>query len=199
MNDETQARACTKLGEIGDMGYAVISQTTGDDLEVLATNYTPPWSVDQLQKWAQNQDSVLLWLGENLGTISVGDLEPGPMRDACSSAAATTAISDINAGSRLAIVISHRCDTLTEAQVNEARAAAIILQMDQTAQTDFPITAKELVYLEQVSTGATDEEIAADLQLSLRAVKERKRKAIDDLNAKNIGNAVGIAKRSGLI
>jgi len=78
-------------------------------------------------------------------------------------------------------------------------ATTIVADLHHQDDTKSGITAKELIYLEQVSAGATDDEIAAELQLSLRAVKERKRKAIDDLHANNIGHAVGIAKRTKLI
>lgn len=199
MNTTPKAHALTRLEHLADLGYSVLSHTADEGLKLLASNHAPKLTADDFVAWFQSGDTTLAWFRDNLGAATVGQLDPGPLAKACSEIGPTTIISELFQGARIALVLSHAKDVLEETDLKEAKAAALVLQPYQKAQKEFGITAKELIYLEQVSAGATDDEIATELQLSLRAVKERKRKSIDDLHAQNIGHAVALAKRANLI
>jgi len=199
MTNSPKVHALARLDHIADHGFCVISTAANEGLRLLATNHPANWTAKDFTSWSDTGDPVMTWFGENLGATQISDLEAGPLADICSKTGPATLISDLFSGARLGMILSHSKEALDEADVKEARAAALTLRMDDHETPDFEISAKELIYLEQVSKGATDDDIATDLQLSLRAVKERKRKAIDDLCAHNIGHAVGIAKRAKLI
>jgi len=199
MTKSPDVHAIAKLGQIADLGYSVLADATDGSLVVLSSNHSANWMSSDFQKWMDDGDTLMSWLRSNLGSKLVSTIETGALAEACLKFGATTIVADLYAGSRLGLILSHSKNELDEAEIKEARAAGLTIQMHHQDDTKSGITAKELIYLEQVSAGATDDEIAAELQLSLRAVKERKRKAIDDLHANNIGHAVGIAKRTKLI
>ncbi len=199
MNNTRCTDAITRLGLIADSGFAVISDTSNSGLQLLTSTYEPKWTNQSVIDWKSADDPLLTWLSTNIGAIAAADLDTGDSVATGVDPAHTTLISEFYGGRRVGVILSHTSETLDETQVSEARAAALVIQSMQPEETEFGISAKELIYLKQVSSGATDDEIASDLQLSLRAVKERKRKAIDDLHAKNISHAIGIAKRATLI
>lgn len=197
MTDTNFAR--TRLGSIADLGFSIVSHTAGDGLSLIISTHTPEWSVLDLRNWQEKDDALFDWMKQNLGVVDGSEIGSGAAIEACLKQGKTTIISEFYSGSRLGMVLTHSANQLDDITIKEAKAAAFILKLSASPGTAPGITTKEEIYLKQVSTGATDDEIATDLQLSLRAVKERKRKAIDDLQAENIGHAVGIAKRSGLI
>ena len=199
MTNSPKDHALAKLSQIADHGYTVLTSGSDGGTRVLASNHSSNWTNATFATWSEAKDSAMLWMQETVGTISTAELDSSPFTQAVAEHGTTTLVSDLFAGSRLGLVLSHSKEALEEADIKEARAAALMIQLADQDDGEHGITAKELIYLEQVSTGASDDEIAADLQLSLRAVKERKRKAIDDLHAQNIGHAVGIAKRAKLI
>ncbi len=199
MGSQHSERALARLNQIADLGYTAFSTFSGDTTSVLASTYKPAWTREDIQKLRDSRDPLIVWFDGNLD-ISTAEAALATKTSLSDLPLETTTLaSDLVGGARIGLVMSHSSGSLDPEQVNEARAAAHILHVELSNVPESGITAKELVYLEQVSAGATDDEIADDLQLSLRAVKERKRKAIDDLNAQNIGHAVGIAKRTGLI
>ena len=199
MTDTQHTLALKRLGHIADIGFSIVTETASAGVELLTSNHSPAWTVDQVREWNTADHGILHWMAENLGVIPVSEIGDNDPLATGLSDGHTTLISEFCDGARIGIVLTHKAETLEEAQLDEARASALALLMLQPNQNEFGISAKELIYLKQVSAGATDDEIAAELQLSLRAVKERKRKSIDDLGAKNIGHAVGIAKRADLI
>ena len=199
MTNSPKAYALARLGHIADLGYSITSDAFSDQIQVLASTHSPNWTVKDIKTWLASRDPAMIWLKQNLEAVSTTAIETGPLAKACPDMGATTILSDLFSGARLSLILSHSKEALGEADIKEARAAALSLFAHRGGGAAYGITAKELIYLERVSTGATDDEIAVELQLSLRAVKERKRKAIDDLRAENIGHAIGIAKRAKLI
>lgn len=199
MTDIQRDSAQERLKRIADLGYSITSDKAETGLQVLVSTHSPPWTLEMVLEWQQANDATLAWISEHIGTISADEIEGWPGSATGLSQGHVTVVSDLCAGARIGIILSHSSETIEPAGLDQARAAALVIQSTQPSVGEFGVTAKELIYLKQVSAGATDDEIADDLQLSLRAVKERKRKAIDDLRAKNISHAIGIAKTAGLI
>lgn len=191
--------AYDRLKHIGSNGYAVFADNGFDGIQVLSENFTPSWTDAHLAELSEQNDPVLSWIESSIGVTHLSAIEDSAAFGAEKAHRPGTLIALLNAGSRLGVVLLHEAESLSDQDVDEATAAALTLLSGMPKPETYPITPKELVYLRQVCAGASDEDIANDLQLSLRAVKERKRKAIDDLNALNIGHAVGIAQRAGLI
>ncbi|MXU66776.1 helix-turn-helix transcriptional regulator [Oceanomicrobium pacificus] len=61
------------------------------------------------------------------------------------------------------------------------------------------LSPKEISYLQKAAEGLNDTEIAEALDLSLRAVRERKKKAIQDSRFSTIFHTIAHARRAGLI
>lgn len=198
MNNQ-YANATKRLGLVGDIGFSIFTETANSDLELLVSTHGPQWTSESIREWKDAKHPFIEWISSNIGAIPATEVEGGDSLPSGSERTNNTLISEFYLGARVGVVLSHKSDALTEVQINEARAAALVIQAMQPNEKELGITAKELIYLKQVSAGASDDEIATDLQLSLRAVKERKRKAIDDLHAKSIAHAIGIAKRANLI
>gem|GEM_PF-3422329 len=194
LKNATSTQRCFK-----SIGFSILADTTLSDLQVLVSTHSPEWSHKSVLEWKEAKDPLLEWIAANIGSTPAADVEGGDILLSGVDRSNSTLISDFYLGTRVGVILSHSSEALDEKLLSEARAAALVIQSLQPDETEFGISAKELIYLKQVSAGATDDEIASELQLSLRAVKERKRKAIDDLNAKNIAHAIGIAKRADLI
>ncbi len=194
-----RSSALARLGQLAAAGFALFLIDANRNFSMLTSSENSIPSETQIAEFGKSDDPAATWMMDNLGSIAVSDIEDTKLNEMLPTGENCTLITDIYNGNRFALLLSHTSETLGENDIKEARAAALVLQMEADLDADLEISQKEIVYLKRASSGASDDEIAEDLQLSLRAVKERKRKAIDDLEAKNIGHAVGIAKRRGLI
>ena len=199
MDNTPLEHAKARLTRLSDLGFSVVSISQNSKPQVLASTHSPTWTDQSVSDLLSQEDPLANWLATSVGKTQSNEIENSAALNAVTQSGSTTMLSELYLGVRLCSVLSHSKTLLEEFEVKDARAAALILYDANATSPEFAITAKELVYLQQVAAGATDDEIAQDLQLSLRAVKERKRKAIEDLNASNISHAIGIAKRNDLI
>ncbi len=75
--------------------------------------------------------------------------------------------------------------------VIEARAALLTLQhFRDTAPNSFNPSEKERAYLAFVAEGLSDQQIADELNLSLRAVRERKKKLLTNTGSRTVAHAL---------
>lgn len=81
----------------------------------------------------------------------------------------------------------------------DLKAAVLVLAESAERDEGMTLGTKEVAYLKKVAEGMSDAEIAEDLGLSLRAVKERKRHVQRDLDASSIAHAVAIAHANQII
>lgn len=199
-NDLTQkARDC--LSDYGDQGFAVVAETILGEIYVVESNFDPAFDEQVIKDAVEAGDPVLGWISRSLGIapmVSIATAEDSGLV-ARISANTCTVISTIVEGAHLGIIVAHTATAIEEFEAAELISSAIALHSQKQIPRNEDITDKETVYLERATTGATDDEIAEELHLSLRAVKERKRKAIEDLGAKNIAHAITIAKKTSLI
>ena len=193
------AHAREQLSFIADLGFCVFVGTNGTDASEVEKEGVDTWSTAQFSVLREQGDSVAMWFSEVLGNVSLDDLDPGNCAQALKSLGSVTLISDIHAKIRIGVILNHSSEKLSEVELGEVRAAALILIKNEDRTPEVDLSGKVRTYLEQVSGGASDEEIAQKLNLSLRAIKERKRNVIEELGANSIGHAIGIAKRAKLI
>lgn len=187
-----------RLTEICDAGCAIICAPASPDQAVILLENLKDWSDTALE---QPSHPSLKWMAETIGIANSSDGATAELMADGSITTPFTLISTYEEGSKIGILAAHSSPELSAVEIRELTAAAlVIVRLDRvTAPEEDPVTAKELVYLQQVSGGALDDDIADDLGLSLRAIKERKRKAIEDMHAKNIAHAVAKAKRHDLL
>jgi len=187
-----------RLTDICDVGCAIISAPTSPEQAVVLINNLADWA-DVVH--AQTSHPSLNWMADSIGITRSTEENTAGLMDGTSIASPFTLISTFEEGMKVGILAAHSNDELTDVEIRELTTAALILvRLELAANSDEEaVTAKEIVYLQQVSGGALDDDIADDLGLSLRAIKERKRKAIEDMNAKNISHAVAKAKRHNLL
>lgn len=116
-----------------------------------------------------------------------------------SDADPTTLLSLIHDGKKFGALCRNTTEPLSDDTLREM-VATTIFKAESLDTPDAPVLdPKETAYLKKVTEGLSDAEIAGDLGLSLRAVKERKKRTLVDLNATSIAHAISIATRAGLI
>lgn len=193
------AHAREQLSIIADLGFCVLVGTNSTDPSEVAKEGVATWNSEHFDHLREQGDSVATWFSEVLGNTPLDDLDPGESAQKLKSLGSVTLISEIHAKIRFGVILNHSSEKLSEVELGEVRAAALILIKNEDRTPEVDLSGKVRTYLEQVSGGASDEEIAQKLNLSLRAIKERKRNVIEELGAKSIGHAIGIAKRAKLI
>jgi two-component system NarL family response regulator len=73
------------------------------------------------------------------------------------------------------------------------------LERDESPKEDYGLTLRELEVLENVATGATDKEIAVELNISVYTVKSHVRNILSKLHAINRWQAVNLAQDKGML
>lgn len=138
------------------------------------------------------QDPLATWMQQSYGAVELDELLDG---------ISGTAVSFVVAGAKLTGILLHETGSLSEEERNEAKAAVSIIYSDieTDAPEDLTLPPKEAAYLRKLVTGNSDDEIAEELKLTLRATKERKRRSIEATKSDNITHAVGKAIRKRLI
>lgn len=192
-----RSQLAQRLSEICDLGYAIVtSPQTEEQSDVFDNGFQTLTDTAAIPV-----DKALSWLASDIGILHSSD---GIFKTKISSvptACSCTLIGTYEGGLKLGILASHSKLVLSDVELRELTASAqMMIKHNQNGMVEEnSITAKELVYLEQVANGVLDDDIADFLGLSVRAIKERKRKVIEDLGARNISHSVAIAKRSHLL
>lgn len=116
----------------------------------------------------------------------------GLVNEDAPSGRATTRIGLFHKGTKIGAVCTRPQEFANPEEEREVVAAVLFGSRDINF-TAPPLDAKEIAYLMKASEGQTDAEIAEGLNLSLRAVKERKKRTLTDLKAASIAHAIAIA------
>ena len=116
-----------------------------------------------------------------------------------SDAGDVAVISIFHGGSKIGALCRTDKQSLTDDAIREVISMVIMAAESFSGASSPALDPKETAYLKKVTEGLSDAEIADSLGLSLRAVKERKKRTLVDLNATSIAHAVAIATAAGLI
>lgn len=204
---ETEIERCAKarLSEIADIGFALVLGLGTSGPRNAITTYPEAWTEIYMREGMMFNDPVLNWVAHNSGHIEWKNMPVTPegardMEKAREFGLINgTGISLFFSGEKISVSLCHSRPSLTSTEIREATAALIaIAHMSPPDSTKAP-AAKELIYLQKASEGLSDQEIADELSLSLRAVRERKKKAVSEMNANNILHAVAKAKDAGFV
>jgi len=193
MDTEIETSAKHRLSQIADKGYALVLGLGAAGPRNGLTTYPEEWTAQYVREGMMNNDPVLAWMAQNSGHTTWSEvtraygLEHG------------TIISLFYAGEKISISLCHSKPELEPGEIREAGAALVTLAHLSPPNARAEPAAKELIYLRMVSEGLTDQDIADELNLSLRAVRERKKKAVAELEANNIVHAVAKAKDAGFV
>jgi len=189
-----------RLNVLADAGYIVVVLSQAHLPRVLLSKLPETLTTDDLNAAIEGGDAVFAWAAQNIGVASLSELQEGEHPSALFDAAHTgTLIVRVHRGNRILGILLHTEPVLSETAIRESLAAILTL-VDEDGTAEIGVLApRELAYLRKAMAGFTDEEIAADLNLSMRSVKERKKRTIKDLGAANLSHAVTLAKRSSQI
>lgn len=205
MDTEIGLSAKRRLSLIADKGYALVLGLGAAGPRNGLTTYPPEWTERYVREGMMNNDPVLAWMAQNSGHTTWSEVTKTPEAKAEMSKAREyglehgTIISLFYAGEKISISLCHSKPTLEPSEIREAGAALVTLAHMSPPDARAAPAAKELIYLRLVSQGLTDQDIADELSLSLRAVRERKKKAVAELEANNIVHAVAKAKDAGFV
>ena len=196
MNNWSRAR----LGALAEGGYVALAIPQSAAPKILIAELPAELSEQALLEAAASSSGVFSWAVETLGVTTLHALRNADIDPAIVGLPENgTVASQLHNGVRMAILMFHQAELLSPSELQEA-TAAILAQLPtiEVSQIE-PLSPRELAYLRKAAAGDSDEEIAEDLNLSMRSVKERKKRSITDLGAVNITHAIILAKRSGQI
>lgn len=188
-----------RLSEICDDGFIVFANLSADTPEVIAVDSSTQWVTDFLGAKPGVYAEIITWMQSATGILDREGFEELSNGGSQVLPQHFSLVSALESGQKIGVLAGHKDQYLSDIELREITAAAQMLVSSDAGTASPDVTAKEEVYLQRVANGASDDDIAEELGLSLRAIKERKRKAIEDMNAKNISHAVAKAKRENLI
>lgn len=205
MDSELVNFAKQRLTAVADRGYALAIGITGGIPRGALTTYPPEWTNEYFAKGLTETDPVVKWAALNRGSTNWRDIP----RDAAGQQTMDlarlhgiengTTISVVHNAEKAVLSLCHSKPDLTAAEIAEATAALIVIAQMSAPSAKNPPNLKELVYLRKLAEGSNDQEIGEELGLTLRAVRERKKKAISEMGASNITHAVALAKDAGFV
>ena len=190
-----------RLGARADLGYFVVFDTRAATPEILASDTFGGATQDMYLQAKDAGDCLIAWLDNSVGIESFATIRTNcdDPTDYLGFAGFEhgTAVSLLYNGGKIGALLAHSEPELSDAAVKEIKSI-LALAADARPPAKIPtLGPRELAYLKKVSEGETDEEIAKDLNLSMRSVKERKKRTITELGAVNIAQAIILAKKSG--
>jgi len=181
-----------RISDIAPSGFFILRQDPlADSQEVLISDGLDTDELLDLPETALSQK-----LSEIVG---IATLSKESARDLGLPSSAATLASLFHASQRLAGVFCHEATELSETDHRTLMACMIEVADTTPSSRDASIELRDLAYLRKAAAGFSDDEIAAELNLSMRSVKERKKRCIVDLGARNINHAMLIAKRQNLL
>lgn len=205
LDTEIEKAAKSRLSAIADKGFALVLGLGAAGPRNGLTTYPEEWTARYVQEGMMNNDPVLAWMAQNAGHTTWREVTNSPEAEREMAKAREyglehgTIISLFYAGEKISVSLCHSKAELSPSEIREAGAALVTLaHMSPPDERALP-AAKELIYLRKVSEGMSDQEIADELSLSLRAVRERKKKAVAEMDANNILHAVAKAKDAGFV
>ncbi len=205
METEIEIAAKARLSALADKGFALVLGLGAAGPRNGLTTYPEDWTSLYIKEEMMNNDPVLAWMAQNSGHTTWQEVTKTPEAAAEMAKAAQfglengTIISLFYAGEKISVSLCHTKSELSPSEIREAGAALVTLAHMSPPDARAAPAAKELIYLRKVSEGLSDQEIADDLNLSLRAVRERKKKAVAEMEANNILHAVAKAKDAGFV
>ncbi len=194
-----------RLAAVADKGFALAVGITGGIPRGAMTTYPQEWTVEYFSKGLTETDPVVKWAALNRGHINWRDIPRDTAGQQSMDLAKAhgiengTSISLVHNGEKAVLSLCHSKLDLTTAEIAEASAALLVIAQMSPPSGKNPPNLKELVYLRKLSEGLNDQEIGEELGLTLRAVRERKKKAILEMGATNITHAVALAKDAGFV
>ena len=197
MNDGTTARLCA----LADIGYLIVPNIRAEQPKILTEGGLQDLSPETLLAARDAEDCIIQWLDTSVGVelLSTIRVNSGDTTDPdfLSAHENGTVFSMLHDGAKVVMILVHAATELSEQDIRAAKSLLFLLINDQPTAVIPTLGPRELAYLKKVSEGATDEEVAEEFNLSMRSVKERKKRTITDLGATNISLAINLAKKSG--
>ena len=168
-----------KLNSWADIGLTLVADNSQGSLEVLFS------SSGNLND-NRHQNALADHLQNAIGVLTPGDAEDQR----------STLIALFHNGGKVGAVCEHSAPPGSEDAIREIVAAILFQAQEFNRPEPTTLDPKEIAYLKKVAEGFSDAEIADELNLSLRAVKERKKRTLTDLGAASIAHAIAIATAS---
>lgn len=190
-----------RIAAFADLGFVIIFDIRADNPEVFVCSKLTETTKDAVLEARKSDDCIINWLQNSVGTETFTYIRMNA-EDASDQVLMAhiengTAISMLHDGAKIGALLAHSQKELTEEQINDVRST-LILAAESIPVANIPtLGPRELAYLKKVSEGETDDGIAKELNLSMRSVKERKKRTITELGAVNISQAIILAKKSG--
>ncbi len=205
MEAELVKIAKQRLAAIGDRGYGLALGIASGAPRGGMTTYPPEWLAEYFSKGLTDKDPILKWAALSHGAINWRDIPRDAVGQAMMDLAKShgiengTTVALVHNGEKVVLSLCHSKPELSDEEIREASAAMLVVAHMSPPTTKIAPHQKELVYLRKLAEGLNDQEVGDTLGITLRAVRERKKKVITEMGAANITHAVALAKDAGFV
>lgn len=202
--ETSEQTALAYLQRIAPRGYLLLADPERTaPLLIAAHGAFAQIGTADLQAAAENaphdtpRDPVLAYGAAHLVPHALADLAQGSAL--CGGSPSGTVLPMLDGQGRLLLCLLHEEGGLPEEVLAQAHAAALLIAGTRPARTVAPLGARELAYLRRVLAGETDPQIAEALNLTIRSIKERKRRIIAAADARTFPEALLRMQQAGLL
>jgi DNA-binding CsgD family transcriptional regulator len=198
--------ALDRVGKIADKGFRILlGLSRSHPHRYEANTLEKSWRDAYCAANLKDTDPSLNWSYGNTGEIRLSDIPKDEKSEDFYKIAKDNGLMNVTViafdhrGERVYVLAGHDVETLDDIALTEIKAALVVLAVLNPPERLSPPPLKELTYLRKASSGQSDQDIAEDLGITLRAVRERKKKVTEGLGANNIVQAIAIAKDAGIV
>ncbi len=186
--------ARTALISIADAGHVVFAFSDEGTALVVDSSFE---NAPQLAKEISQKDPLGKWMFSAIGTSDLSEIgKTSQFLQNLGLSGHPFGLAGLLNRTKVAAVVVRSGTNLKEETASEAFAAAYVLADNKPTPRPIEPSPKVAAYLSKIIEGRDDQQIADDLDLSLRAIKERKKKTIEEFEANTLTEAVAISVKN---
>lgn len=184
------------LSEIGDRGFSIAIGDATNPNELVVSNLPPAWINTYVAERYFEHDPVILWSIKQDGVANWRDIERTRRGQQMMDAAARigfvngTAITLRYLHHRCLLSLVHTAEDLAPEAIEDASTALMTLAMLHHRRMAHRYTAKNRSLAARYASGLTDEQIAADIGVTDRTIRNRKASLLEETGAATLAQAV---------
>ena len=196
MKTNESANAFECLNAIADLGFVVVSGIGTSRARISATSLDSLSGQSRMRLVIDQYDPFFEWVTDHMGARDFSDVaNRSDFISGLRTGGTVTGLCGLAYGQRHASVLFRSANSFHPDLVAEAFAAMFEVAAKAPADQLPSPTPKVAAYLSKIIDGHDDHEIAHELDLSLRAIKERKKKTIEEFDAVTLPHAVALSFR----
>jgi hypothetical protein len=188
--------AYATLRDIADNGYVLIEKLNTPSPRVFSVFSLEDPDLDPSKLRLDPTDPIVTKLSDVIGSISLNaNVSDSAFAQQLNFSGNAIGVTGMILGNKIGIVVFRNDQSIPDTAIAETVAAMIDIASSSITKAPIQASTKISAYISKVIDGFDDQQIADDLSLSLRAVKERKKKAMEEFGATTLSQAVVMSMR----